>query len=167
MAHYGTRTKKSRDDYGTPPKVYQPWVERFRLNLDAAATAESAILANFIGPDQDGLTTKWAPWRVWVNCPFSQIAAWTAKAAREGRRTVVVMLLTHRPETKWWRYNVDGKAAVVFPVDPRISFINPDTGFPLHGNNHPSAIALYLPGHKGPTEYIGWTIGTPIPPFRM
>lgn len=165
MAHYGTRTKNSKDVYETPIRVYAPWVERFRLNLDACATAANAILPDYIDPAQDGLTTKWAPRRPWCNPPFSQIGKWVEKMEREGKRTIVVALMADRPEVAWFRDHVEDVAAEIWAVDPRIQYLL--DGVVQQGNNHASIIAVYRPGHVGKSFRGRWRIGRPIPPVTM
>jgi hypothetical protein len=109
------------------------------FTLDAAATEANAKCSDFytehglfrfaatdcgfaspVDLTTNGLTGPWEG-RVWINPPFSQIAAWVAKCCREsaaGRVELIEMLIpSTRTEQAWWQRLVeparDGRGTLV------------------------------------------------------
>lgn len=113
----------------TPPELYAARAEKVGgFTLDAAATFANAKAAQFYTETEhwptkrplNGLTGEWYG-RVWINPPFSDIAAWVAKCWREcaaGRVELIEMLIpSTRTEQAWWQKMIephrDGRAPLV------------------------------------------------------
>lgn len=99
------------DDRGTPPEFFAELSERFGgFTLDVAAASHNAKCDQFYDRDHNGLEQPWHG-RVWCNPPYSDLAAWVAKAWHEwrsGRCDLIVMLLPgNRPEQAWWQDHVE------------------------------------------------------------
>jgi phage N-6-adenine-methyltransferase len=137
------------DDRRTPPEIYQPQDAIHRFTLDAAASAENAKCARFYTISDSGLTKSWAGERVWCNPPFSNCAAWVAKAwteMRDGCHRVVMLLPANRTEQRWWQQLVEpyrdkpareGVRLTVTFLSGRPRFIRPDFIAPAKGDRPP------------------------------
>lgn len=98
------------DEFFTPWEIFNPLDEEFDFTLDAAATEESAKLPRYFTKEQDGLAHSWADERVWLNCPYSDIAPWVRKAEFEtfrGCRLVVMLLPATKTEQPWWQEHIE------------------------------------------------------------
>jgi phage N-6-adenine-methyltransferase len=156
-----TRTL-GRDDWTTPPEVFDPVNELVRFDLDACATdASVARLPQFISPEEDALTVKWSERgsRVWCNPPYGRgIKHWFAKAATEARDLKQLVLLVYaNTDTAYWHEHVAGcmeVEAVVF-IKPRVKFILPgmDT---RAGAPKGSALVFYSRHAAGPMKHYYW-----------
>lgn len=92
-----------RMDWATPWRIVEMLKREFPFNLDACATAETAICANFFSHEDDALSRYWNG-VVWCNPPYGrEIGKWVEKAWREsGHGNTVVCLLPARTDTQWW-----------------------------------------------------------------
>ena len=97
-----------KDDWATPPEIFDPLNAEFRFILDGAANSENHKLPYWWGPGGlvfDALTVK--NWRcvggpIWINPPYSRglQGRFIAKAAQESiEGATVVMLLPARTDT--------------------------------------------------------------------
>jgi len=126
-----TRTL-GRDDWTTPPEVFEPVNEVVRFDLDACATdASVARLPQFISPEEDALTVKWSERgsRVWCNPPYGRgIKHWFKKAHQESKYLEELVMLTYaNTDTAYWHEFVAGSRHVwlVVFLAPRVQFVLP------------------------------------------
>ena len=97
-----------KDDWGTPPEVFNPLHAEFGFDIDAAANESNTRMHDWFGPGssvEDALAVEWAGYGAsfWCNPPYSRglQAKFIAKAAEESLRGVqTVMLLPARTDTK-------------------------------------------------------------------
>jgi phage N-6-adenine-methyltransferase len=90
------------------------------FTLDAAATPENAKARRFFTKDDDALAQSWGQHEVvWLNPPYSRIAAFTDKALEESQR-LIVMLVPARTDTQWW-HRLTAHAHVAF-LKGRLTF---------------------------------------------
>lgn len=126
--------KNRPQNWRTPQALYLELERRFGrggFTLDAAADAESTKCERFLSEEDDALNpgTLWReqgrpPERVWINCPYSDITPWCARALEEidaENAEVVVMLLPSRTGTTWFQDIVDPYAEVHF-LRGRVAF---------------------------------------------
>jgi phage N-6-adenine-methyltransferase len=126
---------KSKADYGTP-KVFIGAVENAfggRLDFDLAAHSENTKCGpNFFDEAKNSLVQNWGAitvegrqaTRLWLNPPFSHVRPWVEKAmtaSASDKELQIFVLLTAAVGTKWFKYNVFGKAMIYF-LDGRIIF---------------------------------------------
>lgn len=147
-----TMKSRGRQDWATPHALAQRFVRSLGLTCDVAASRVNAVCADYYTTEEDGLISSW-PAAVWCNPPYgrAELPAWTARAVHEtteGACRRAVLLLPYRPATRWWRGNVDGRAAVVWVLDHRVRFVGATIDAPF-----PSAVAVYLRGFHGRTVY--------------
>lgn len=106
-----TMFSTGKDDWQTPPELFDALRDEFRLWVDVAATRENRLCLDHFGPGStlavDALTTSWVRFgsmsRCWCNPPYSKgrQAKFIAKAAEESKRgALVVMLIPARTDTK-------------------------------------------------------------------
>jgi phage N-6-adenine-methyltransferase len=107
------------DERITPAWLFDALNSEFAFTLDAAANARNAKVPAFRSLDDCGLAASWAGERVWCNPPYSDIAAWVAKARAEtaDRCWLAVLLLpANRTEQRWWQEHIeplrDGRGSV-------------------------------------------------------
>lgn len=142
------------DDRGTRPEIFDPINAEFKFTLDVAASERNHKCARYFTREQDGLSLSWAAERVWCNPPFSNLAAWAAKAHCEttlgGCPLVVMLLPNNRCEQVWWQTYVEpfrdqglGVSVRFLPGRPR--FIVPENvKTPLKGDRPPFGIAIVI-----------------------
>jgi len=106
----------TRDDWETPPEIFNPLNEEFEFTLDPCATPRTAKCTKYFTPEQDGLRQSWAGEVVFMNPPYGrQIGRWVRKAWEESRRgALVVGLLPARTDTKWFHRYILEKAEIRF-----------------------------------------------------
>jgi len=112
---------KEDDVRETPPELFTSRVAKWGgFDLDAAATPANAKARRFFTEQDNGLVQLWSG-RVWINPPFSEMGAWTAKCWAEvaaGRVELIDFLSpATRTEQPWWQKLVepyrDGRAVLV------------------------------------------------------
>lgn len=95
----------SVDDRRTPRDVFDPLHAEFRFTVDAAASAENALLPRFWTRSENALHRDWRGDRVWCNPPYSNVPAWVEKARTEmfrGCQLSVLLLPADRTEQPFW-----------------------------------------------------------------
>ena len=120
-----------RNDWGTPPKVFDPLNEEFGFTLDAAASDENALCDAYYTKEDNGLIQDWKGFSVWVNPPYDwkSLQAFTQKAMREvGNGVTTVMLMPSKTDQPWfhwlWERFVEGVWRVEFRwVKGRVKFV--------------------------------------------
>lgn len=156
-----------RDKYGTPRHIV--WEIESALNVrvahDVCASEHNTVAASFWSEETDALSFSWAdrlrPMTVcWMNPPYSALPAWTAKAAEESRKGLLVVgLVPDMRSSKWFQRNVEGVASLCLLPDGRINFDPPpealaDPEFKQSSNPWPSCVPVWTPWRTGQTQYL-------------
>ena len=141
-----------KQDWGTPPHVFDFFDAKYNFQLDAAAREDNALCERFIGPETDALSVPWEAQTVWLNPPYGRgVGRWVEKAYREAQagKTVGVLIFA-RTDTKWW-HNFVMKALVVYLIKGRIKFVGPD-GSAANPATAPSCFVVFgrYPPSGGP-----------------
>ena len=96
----------SVDDRRTPRDLFDSLHAEFGFTVDAAASADNALLPRYWTRSTDGLNRSWAEERVWCNPPYSSIPEWVHRADTEVRAggcpLAVLLLPADRTEQPWW-----------------------------------------------------------------
>ena len=96
----------SRNHMATPQALFDWANQRWGpFTLDAAASQWNSKCKRFYSVEINGLKQKWTG-RVWLNCPWNDIAPWIYKAreqTRIGNAELVVMLLPTRTGQAWYQ----------------------------------------------------------------
>jgi phage N-6-adenine-methyltransferase len=130
------------DEWATPDNLFGVLNREFRgFTLDVCATAGNAKCSRFYSPADDGLAQFWpAGGALWMNPPYSAIAAWMQKAfvaARAG--ALVCCLVPARTDTRWW-WSCAVPAEIRF-LPGRLKFGDGKNSAPF-----PSAVVVMWPG---------------------
>jgi len=169
-----TVPKHLRDEWRTPPELFELLNREFDFYGDAAATSENNLCNRFLSPImKDALSCDWVeqggPQTWFMNPPFSQAAAFLAKANEEAKKgaTVVCLVRGGAPETKWW------KDAVLCPhptgvaggewfatkhevryLKPRVQYLLPEWEGEGGNTDFPSALIIMRP--KSVYDKVRW-----------
>lgn len=117
--------KSDRTDWETPRDLFERLDRFWHFDLDVAASDENHLCTDYFTRETDGLAHSWAGRRVWCNPPYGkQIAEWVRKAYDETRdgRTLVIMLVPARTDTRWYHDYIQGKAAEVKFIRGRLKY---------------------------------------------
>ncbi|MDF7681214.1 phage N-6-adenine-methyltransferase [Enterobacteriaceae bacterium ESL0689] len=140
-----------RNLWQTPPEIFAALNAEFIFQLDAAASAYNTLCHKFITAEQNTLITPWSDYLstgyVWLNPPYSNIAPFIRKAAEENKNHQIgtVALLPADTSVGWFREAIQTASEVRFITGGRLSFINPETGKPVNGNNKGSLLVIWHP----------------------
>lgn len=105
-----TRSRVQHDDRRTPDDLFGPLHAKYGFTVDAAASDANAKLPHYWCARTDGLSQSWKEERVWCNPPYSDVAAWVAKATQESRggcALIVMLLPANRCEQPWWQQYIE------------------------------------------------------------
>lgn len=94
---------KPRQDWETPPEVFEHMNKRFNFTLDAAANEINHKCEKYYTVEQDGLKLPWDKF-TWLNPPYDKIGPWAYKAIDEAIRgnTTVMLVPSNRSDQQWW-----------------------------------------------------------------
>ncbi len=116
-------------EWGTPPNVAMPMLERFRFTRDVCAKRSNALVPRYWSRRDDALAQRWGRnprSRLWMNPPYGRGSRiWIEKAATAG--CLVVCLLPSRTDTVAWHKWVMHSEEILF-VRRRITFLVPRNG---------------------------------------
>lgn len=152
---------RSKQDYETPADFVVAVGRRFGpITYDLAASAGNAKALRFFDEAADSLAQNWTEALAevgfgWLNPPFANLGAWAEKCALESRRmmprALVTMLCPASVGTNWWEEHVDGCAAEVLFVRPRLAFVGCSDQYPKD-----LALVVYRGEIEGGTMYRPW-----------
>lgn len=114
-----------RTDWETPRDLFERLNAFWQFDLDVAASDANHLCDDYYTKETDGLAHSWAGRRVWCNPPYGkQIAEWVRKSYEETRdgRTLVIMLVPARTDTRWYHDYIQGKAAEVKFIRGRLKY---------------------------------------------
>lgn len=156
-----------KDTYQTPKYVFK-WLEhRYAwFHLDGCANAKNTLRPRWIGQGScicedfladdlfdrliDEVVEQCDMLRIFVNPPYSNPLPFVQRAADLMKAGyLVVMLLPADKSTKWYKVIQDNATEVIDIIGGRISFINPETGEEVKGNNKGSMVAVFDPFVEG------------------
>jgi len=127
-------TKQETDEWSSPRELVEPLNDAIGgFDLDPCSGAEQSPFAEetFTESD-DGLSQAWFG-GVWVNPPYSDMAAWTEKAAAEverGNAETVVYLCKGDSSTQWWQAGAQ-QSTLICAIDHRLQFGDGDNSAPF------------------------------------
>lgn len=127
------------DEWETPQHVFDQLDHEFGFTLDACANEHNHKCKRYYDMNQDGLKQSWNGEVVWCNPPYSEVAKWIEKAFYETKseKTVVVLLVFSRTDTRWFQDYVYNRAEVRF-IKGRLRF-----GTAKHNAPAPSMVVIF------------------------
>lgn len=116
---------KITDQWRTPKWCFKMLQARYGVfELDAAASRENALCANYFDEESNGLIQEWPKdKRIFCNPPWSNISPWVEKALKEGSN-VTLLLPANRTDQKWFHRLIYSPCEIVFHKG-RLSFEDP------------------------------------------
>lgn len=156
--HYSSKS----NEWQTPKWLFDKLNNKFNFQLDAAATVDNALCANYFTLNDNALSKDWHIYKtIYCNPPYGRmIGKFVKKAYEESQKEcTVVMLIPARVDTSWW-HDYCSKGNVLF-IKGRLKFINKE--FPSYKDNgdfkispapFPSAIVIFDKDILPKTEYI-------------
>jgi len=119
---------KGRNDWETPPWLFEVLHQEFNFTVDAAAQPHNAKLPRYWTPETDGLRQSWGGERVFCNPPYlgGRKVHWVQKAADEvcGKNCeCAVLVLPADTECFWFHDLVMTNAHELRFVRRRIHFL--------------------------------------------
>lgn len=146
---------RGKDDWETPPEVFEPLNKVFHFTLDVASSHENAKCELYFTEtglhkthqfgtrtfnSDDGLSGDWEGHTCWMNPPYSNWQKWVAKASVEAAKgATVVALLPARTDTKAFHEYIWKKPSVEIRfVKGRIKFVGAEQGAPF-----PSMVVIF------------------------
>lgn len=119
-----------RQNWRTPPDLFEPLNEVFDFKLDAASDGNNALCDRFFTPEDDALQQSWnageGAW-TWCNPPYGRgLKNWIHKAVEESQKGARVVVLAFAcTDTQWFREAWFAAREVWF-FSGRIKFVDPD-----------------------------------------
>lgn len=145
-----TTPKAFKDEQATPFTVFERIEEVLGVSFvhDVCASTKNTKCVSYWNKRNDALQQNWASRRrlsvLWMNPPYSMLPEFTAKAAYEASRGVIVVgLVPHISSSRWYQQNVHNVASTVYLPDGRINFEL--CGVVRPGNALPSCIPVWTP----------------------
>jgi phage N-6-adenine-methyltransferase len=131
--HFSTE----KHDWATPPEFFAKLNDEFHFTLDAAASRENALCADYLGQETNALERDW-PGVVWCNPPYGlALPKFVRKGYEESLKgSTVVFLIPARTDTKVWH-------DVIFP-NAEIRFVPGRLKFSGHKNAAPFPCAVVI-----------------------
>jgi len=159
------------DDRRTPLDLWNRLNDEFAFTLDAAASDDNALCANYYTVEDNGLERSWGNQRVWCNPPYSDCKAWVEKAWRawaiEWAFSIVMLLPANRTEQAWWQDFIEpyrGKTIETRFLRGRLRFDTPSHSYDDPRGNRPpfgNVLVIWRPLPTSITSprtcsYPGW-----------
>jgi phage N-6-adenine-methyltransferase len=144
------RTENSRDDWETPPDLFNKLNMVFDFDIDVCATAENTKCQKYYTPEIDGLKQPWHNHKTcWCNPPYGrEIKKWLEKALKESKLgTTVVCLITARPGTHYWHDIIFQYARAICFIKGRLRFVGAE-----EDAKFPSALVVFSPNPLEPQQ---------------
>ncbi|MFP2768082.1 phage N-6-adenine-methyltransferase [Oceanisphaera sp. KMM 10153] len=147
--------KISRDSWATPLPVYMAMEAEFDFAADICASDRNAKHPIYLTEADDTLNHETlqrmaglipAGNYVWCNPPYSDIGPWvTAAIVLQDMGIGVVMLVMADNSVGWYAKAIEFCQEVREVIKGRISFLEPETGKPVSGNNKGSLFFVFDP----------------------
>ena len=133
----GYIARSERTDWGTPIDLFTCLHDEFAFTIDAAASAENALLGRYWTLSDNAIVQDWSGERVFCNPPYGrEVTPFIVKAA-ERRAAVAVLLVPARTDTKAWHEHIFPKAEIRF-LKGRLTFRGALASAPF-----PSAVVIW------------------------
>jgi len=151
----------ARDHWETPQHFFDLLNDAFCFDIDVAANRDNRKCEEYFGPDhadperRNALAINWAPFRCWLNPPYSDVTPWLKKAYAESvEGALVVTLVRLDTSTDWWRDWAMKANKIIYLVGGRIQF-EPPRGVRPSSNNGSNVLLVYDGAHhpEGPESF--------------
>jgi phage N-6-adenine-methyltransferase len=132
----------NKDDWETPPELFNNLNTVFSFDIDVCATAKNTKCQKYYTPEIDGLKQPWHNHKTcWCNPPYPKAKEWLEKAWQEAYKgATTVCLIAARPDTRYWHDIVFLHARAICFLRGRLKFVGAKHSAPF-----PSALAVFSP----------------------
>lgn len=130
-----------KDDWETPQDFFLKMDNEFHFTLDACANDLNHKCPLYFNEETDGLKQDWSGHVVWVNPPYSQKVQdkWVKKCFEESKKSVVVMLIPARTDTKrFHKYIYNQPGVEIRFIEGRLKFVGAENHAPF-----PSMVVIF------------------------
>jgi phage N-6-adenine-methyltransferase len=158
---------RSKQDYQTPPEFLSAVKNRLciaEFDIDLAATRANAVCSYYYSLEEGRDSLGENSWQVpepesgwaWLNPPYTNIAPWVEKAAREAQQGAqVAVLVPSSVGANWWRDWVEAYAYQSH-LNGRITFVGAEDPYPKD-----CSLLLYTPWQFMGHEIWHWESSVP------
>ena len=151
-----------KERWCTPPEIFDPLMNEFNFDLDAAADTQTHRLPRYLAPGMSCLRDlAWPGKRIWMNPPYGRkLELFVRRAFREWAVQsfdpdfILVVLIPFRCRAAWWHECVIGRASEVRCVRKRIKFLRPDGTRGKFTMSCDSCIVVWRGSHHGDTRIV-------------
>jgi phage N-6-adenine-methyltransferase len=148
-----------KDEWRTPPELFKWAYDQWGpFDIDLAANYCNGLLDQIFVLEDNAFIRDWNEhgFRGWLNPPYSDVKPWMQKAWDESRKgfTTVMLVPTYNGGQYWFDL-VIGRAAEIYNIEGRISFLRPD-GTIAKGNSLGSCFLVYRPGWIPQQPAVQW-----------
>tara|TARA_Y100001963_G_scaffold152858_1_gene238460 strand:- start:509 stop:1099 length:591 start_codon:yes stop_codon:yes gene_type:complete len=104
--------KNERQEWQTPPQVFNFINKKYKLNHDACASETNHLCKNYWTANDNALLQDWGGKRIWCNPPWGSsqkdIEVWSSKAYRESLKpnTLICFLFPINTSANWFVNNI-------------------------------------------------------------
>ena len=140
MSNIKVMYSSKTDNWATAQDFYDKLDSEFHFTLDPCADKNNHKCKKYYTKEDDGLLQDWGGETVFCNPPYGrQISKWVEKCFNESRKdkTIVVMLIPARTDTKYFHQYIYNKAELRF-VKGRLKFGDSKANAPF-----PSMVVIF------------------------
>lgn len=140
MSNIKVMYSSKTDNWATPQDFYDKLDSEFHFTLDPCADKNNHKCKKYYTKEDDGLLQDWGGETVFCNPLYGrQISKWVEKCFNESRKdkTIVVMLIPARTDTKYFHQYIYNKAELRF-VKGRLKFGDSKANAPF-----PSMVVIF------------------------
>lgn len=149
LGHKSQTPETARDSWRTPPWLFDALKQEFEFGLDAAASPENALCADYFTRDDNALEQSWSEvadgHAVFCNPPYSRGSKekFIQKAIEEKSKGVKsVFVVPALPSEGWFPW---GEASEVRFITGRVNFVHPTENREVKGASFGTCIAVLDP----------------------
>ena len=160
MAQHNSKTPvNERDEWRTPPWLFDWLNARFSFDVDLAADETNALCAFYCTAESDALARPWhGVWsRGFLNCPYSNIDPWVDKAILEQQHGFLTVMVFPSPNGEERFGQVFSHASEIIDIVGRVHFIRPD-GTECKQNTRGTSVYIFDPARRGATAQRWWVM---------
>ena len=152
---------EDRDEWKTPPWLFEWLDDRFDFHVDLAATERNALCSLYYTKDDDSLSMAWHTFdyatKGWCNPPYSNIDPWLDKAILEQQHGFLTVMVFPSPNGEERFGQVFSHASEIIDIVGRVHFLRPD-GTECKQNTRGTSIYIFDPARIGAACQRWWVM---------
>lgn len=146
MVNRSNTPPPDKDRWRTPSWLFDWLDNRFDFDVDLAADEKNALCPFYYTQTDDSLSKAWhdEARRGFLNCPYSNIDPWIAKAIDEQRNGFLTVMVMPSCNGEDRFQHVFSCASEIIDIVGRVAFLTPD-GKEVKGNTRGSSVYIFDP----------------------